>query len=64
MFPIRDTIRSRSVPLVNWLIIIANVMVFFFQSAFSLPALERFAQTWALVPANIDPGNPLTGIPS
>ena len=63
MFPIRDTIRSRSVPLVNWLIIIANVMVFFFQSAFSLPALERFAQTWALVPANIDPGNPSTWYP-
>lgn len=63
MFPIRDTIRSRSVPLVNWLIIIANVMVFFFQSALSLPALERFAQTWALVPANIDPGNPLTWYP-
>jgi len=49
--------------LVNWLIIIANVMVFFFQSALSLPALERFAQTWALVPANIDPGNPLTWYP-
>jgi len=63
MFPIRDTIRSRSVPLVNWLIIIANVMVFFFQSALSLPALERFAQTWALVPTNIDPGNPLTWYP-
>jgi len=63
MFPIRDTIRSRSVPLVNWLIIITNVMVFFFQSALSLPALERFAQAWALVPANIDPGNPLTWYP-
>lgn len=63
MFPIRDTIRSRSVPLVNWLIIIANVMVFFFQSALSLPAVERFAQTWALVPANIDPGNLLTWYP-
>lgn len=63
MFPIRDTIRSRSVPLVNWLIIIANVIVFFFQSALSQPALERFAQTWALVPANIDLGNPLTWYP-
>lgn len=63
MFPIRDTIRSRSVPLVNWLIIITNVMVFFFQSALSTPALERFAQTWALVPAKVDLGNPLTWLP-
>jgi len=63
MFPIRDTIRARSFPVINWAIIIINVLVFFFQSAMSNPALERFAQVWALVPAKIDPGNPLTWFP-
>jgi membrane associated rhomboid family serine protease len=28
MIPIKDTIRSRSFPLVNWLLVIANVLVF------------------------------------
>lgn len=63
MFPIRDTIRSRSVPLMNWAIIITNVIVFFFQSTMSLPKLESFVQTWALVPSRIQPGNPLTWYP-
>lgn len=63
MFPIRDTIRSRSFPLVNWLIIILNVMVFFYQSNLSRAQLESFAQVWALVPSRISLGDPLTWYP-
>jgi membrane associated rhomboid family serine protease len=63
MLPIRDTIRSRSFPLVNWLIIILNGLVFFHQSTLSQAQLESFAQAWALVPARISLGNPLSWYP-
>jgi len=63
MFPIRDTVRSRSFPVVNWLIIIVNVMVFFFESNLSPNAMTRFAQMWALIPVRVDLGNPFTWYP-
>ncbi len=62
MIPIRDTIRSRSFPFVNWAIIILNSLVFFYQ--FNLPdsQLDRFVQTFALVPSQIT-SNPLSWYP-
>lgn len=63
MFPIRDTVRSRSFSFVNWLIIIVNVAVFFIESNLPLPAMERFAQVWGLVPQQIVVGNPITWYP-
>jgi membrane associated rhomboid family serine protease len=63
MLPIRDTIRSRSFPLVNWLIIILNGLIFYYQSSLSQVQLESFAQVWALVPAKISLGDPLTWYP-
>ncbi|NMC78949.1 MAG: rhomboid family intramembrane serine protease, partial [Chloroflexi bacterium] len=35
MLPIKDTIRSRSFPLVTWAIIAANAVVFLFQMGLS-----------------------------
>src|SRR5213083_2295023 len=50
MIPLRDTVPSRTVPLVNWLLIAANVAVFFWQ--FSLgPGGERQMLAYAFVPA-------------
>lgn len=63
MFPIRDTVRSRSFSIVNWLIIITNVAVFFIQSNLSIPAMGRFAQIWGLVPVNILSDDPFTWYP-
>lgn len=63
MFPIRDTIRSRSFPLINWLLIAANAFVFLIESSLSPAQLERFINTFALVPAHIDFNNPLTWLP-
>ena len=63
MLPIRDTIRSRSFPLVNWLIIILNGLIFYHQSTLSQAQLESFVQAWALVPAKINLADPLTWYP-
>jgi len=63
MLPIRDTVRSRSFPFINWTIIIVNVIVFFFESNLSPGVLNRFAQNWALIPAKVNLGNPLTWYP-
>jgi membrane associated rhomboid family serine protease len=62
MIPIRDTIRSRSFPFVNWAIIILNSLIFFYQSNLPSSQLEPFIQTFALVPSQIT-ANPLSWYP-
>lgn len=63
MLPIRDTIRSRTFPIVNWTIIAANVLVFLFEVSLSRGQLDRFIERFGLIPAQIDLGNPLTWYP-
>ncbi len=50
MIPIRDTVQSRSYPVVNTAVIAANVLVFLVQAAQG-PQAERFIFTYGLVPA-------------
>lgn len=59
MFPLRDTIRSRSFPWVNWGLILANVLVFLFQSSLTPAAAERLLYAFGLVPARLTLLNPL-----
>jgi membrane associated rhomboid family serine protease len=63
MFPIRDTVRSRSFPLVNWIIIILNALVFFLELELSPEQLTTFIATFGLVPASLDVTQPLTLLP-
>ncbi len=63
MFPIKDTIRSRSFPLVTWLIIIANVLVFFYELSLSQQGLLRLINTFGLTANRINSTNPLTWFP-
>jgi membrane associated rhomboid family serine protease len=51
MFPIRDTIRSRSVPWANYGIIAINVLVFLFQTSLSERGFYLFLQWFGLTPA-------------
>ncbi len=53
MIPIKDTVRARSFPIVNWLIIIANFLVFFYELSLSHPALRHFVATYGMVPARL-----------
>jgi len=63
MFPIRDTVRSRSFPFFNWAIIILNGLIFFYQVNLPMSGLENFVQNFGIVPSRIDLANPLTWYP-
>lgn len=62
MFPLRDTIRSRSVPLVNYGLITINALVFMFEASLGNRAYDLVLHTFGLIPANLS-ANPLSWIP-
>ncbi|MBI3361662.1 MAG: rhomboid family intramembrane serine protease [Chloroflexi bacterium] len=52
MIPLRDTIRSRSFPVVNWLVIVANLLVFVLIELPLRPhQLDRLVLAFGVVPA-------------
>jgi len=53
MIPIRDTIRSRRFPLVNWMLILANAVAFYYELRIGPSALNGFITNWGLVPARL-----------
>ena len=60
MIPLRDTIPSRTAPVVTVALIAVNVIVFLHEAALG-PYLERFVFAYGLVPRRLVywPGNPL-----
>lgn len=58
MIPLRDTIRSRHLPIMTWLILGANTFVFLFQLTLGPDGLNSFVNTFALVPIRwqVEPG--------
>ena len=66
MFPINDTIPHERFPVVNWILIIINAVVFFFELSLNEQQLEQLFFTFGLVPqdfTNASPFNPLAYIP-
>lgn len=61
MFPIRDTKTFGNFPIVNLLLIAANLYVFFLE--LTAPNLELFIAAYALIPASIDFVRPQTLMP-
>jgi membrane associated rhomboid family serine protease len=51
MIPLYDTVRSRRVPIANWLLIGLNVLVFLYEISLSQAGLANLTRTWGLVPA-------------
>jgi membrane associated rhomboid family serine protease len=51
MFPIRDTIPSRSAPVVTWSLIAVNTLVFVYELSLDPRELERFVYLFGVVPA-------------
>jgi len=50
LIPLYDTIRSRRFPLVNWILILANAAVFWYELRIGEAALQNLIFTWGLVP--------------
>jgi membrane associated rhomboid family serine protease len=60
MFPIRDTIRSRSTPVATYFLIVLNLLVYLFQSSLTGPSFELVIKTFGLVPAQFSLQNPFS----
>lgn len=58
MFPLKDTIRSHSFPIVNWLLIGVTALVFFFETSLSSTGLNRFIYAFGIVPARLHLNDP------
>lgn len=54
MLPIRDSIPSETVPLVNWILIAANVGVFGYEISLPSEEIEGLIFQWGAVPANFN----------
>lgn len=52
MIPLKDTVQSRSFPIVNWILIGVNIFMFLVELSFG-PDIERFIDVFGLVPARL-----------
>jgi len=52
MIPIRNGVPSRYPPVVTWLLIATNCLVFLLQNSLSTAELEQFLRDFALIPAH------------
>ena len=52
MIPIRNAVPSRYPPVVTWLLIATNCLVFLLQNSLSTAELEQFLRDFALIPAH------------
>src|SRR6476620_6380019 len=51
MIPIRDTVTTRTVPVVTWSLIAANVLVFLFELTLDPAGLDALVYLFGIVPA-------------
>jgi membrane associated rhomboid family serine protease len=57
MIPVRDEIKTRETPVVNYLLIAVNVLVFLLMFSMSDTSLEAFFYEHAMIPANYTDGS-------
>jgi membrane associated rhomboid family serine protease len=62
VFPLRDTVRSRSFPVVNYGLIALNALIFLFEASLGTRAFERFITTYGVVPAQLSLVQPFSWI--
>jgi membrane associated rhomboid family serine protease len=53
MIPLHDDIPSRRRPIVTWLLILANILVFAYELVLGPGELEAFFRTWAVIPQDL-----------
>lgn len=59
MFPLRDTVRSRTFPVVNYGLIAVNVLIFLFEAALGQQGFINLLDMLGVVPARISLTQPL-----
>jgi membrane associated rhomboid family serine protease len=59
VFPLRDTVRARSVPIVNWLLLTANVVIFVWMTSGGSARFEQLTTRYALIPSQLSLSRPL-----
>ena len=57
MLPIRDTIRSKNFPIMNWMLIGLNTLVFLFEVSLAPSGLNRLIHNFGIIPARFDFSN-------
>lgn len=57
MIPLRDTVRSRTTPWVNYTLIALNLAVFFYEASLTRGHFQAFLTSYGLVPARLSAGN-------
>ena len=62
MIPLRDVIPSRTFPFFTVCFIVLNTVAFLFEMSLSAPALEQFVQTYAVIPARVEPVSAVTSM--
>jgi membrane associated rhomboid family serine protease len=60
MFPLRDTVRSKSIPIVNLTLIIINIIIFFLGTTANASSYASLMGTFALVPARLSLAQPFS----
>ena len=63
MLPIRDDVRSQSFPIMNTLLIAANVIVFFLEAGLSPAQIDRVIHLFGFIPAQFSFLNPISYLP-
>lgn len=59
MFPLRDTVRARSFPVINIGLIVVNVLVFLFETSLSPSQLDELINALGVTPAQLSIYQPL-----
>lgn len=63
MIPIKDNVHSRSFPVMNWLLILANSLVFLYEVSLSPSGLQHFVDHFALIPTKVHLNVPISLLP-
>ncbi len=63
MIPLRDTIPSRRTPIIIWLIVILNTIIFLYEIRLPAQGLEEFINEFGLTPSKLIFYLPLTWFP-
>lgn len=53
MVPLRDENPTRITPYVTYVLIVLNLLIFFYEASLAAPQLDRFFHTWAVVPSEL-----------